>query len=108
MAKVMMFTDCVGDEFEIRHIVKVSKRGYGVKHYETNDGKWYSHKELRDNEPRLRDYLTTGDVILTRVSDGTLVPAKLSHLNLALDYEGLSDYDFSEYITPKKPLPKGL
>ena len=108
MDKVMMFTDCVGDEFEIRHIVKVSKRGYGVKHYETNDGTWYSHSELVASEPRLRDYLTKGDVVLTRVSDGILVPAKLSHLNLTLDYEGLSDYDFNEYITPKKPLPKGL
>lgn len=108
MGKVMLFTDCVGDEFEIRHIVKVSKRGYGIKHYETNDGTWYSHAELVANEPRLKDYLVVGDILATRVSDGLVIPAKLSHLNLALDYAGLSNYNHSEYITTSKPLPKGL
>ena len=108
MGKVMLFTDCVGEEFEIRHIVKVSKRGYGIKHYETNDGTFYSHAELVANEPRLKDYLVVGDTLATRVSDGTTIACKLSHLNLALDYEGLPDYNHSKYITPTKPLPKGL
>ena len=108
MGKVMLFTDCVGAEFEIRHIVKVLKRGYGIKHYETNDGTFYSHAELVANEPRLKDYLVVGDTIITRVSDGLVIPAKLSHLNLALDYEGLPDYNHNKYTMPVKPLPKGL
>lgn len=108
MGKVMLFTDSGGDEFEIRHIVKVSKRGYGIKYYETNDGTWYSHSELVASEPRLKDYLVEGDTIITRVSDGLVIPAKLSHFNLALYYDGVSDYNHSEYITPSKPLPKGL
>lgn len=108
MGKVMLFTDSDGNEFEIRHIVKISKRGYGIKHYETNDGTWYSHSELIDSEPRLKDYLVEGDTIITRVSDGLVIPAKLSHFNLALYYDGESDYKHSEYINPSKPLPKGL
>lgn len=107
MSKVMMFTDCIGDEFELRHIVKVSKRGYGVKHYETNDGTWFSHAELVGNEPRLKDYLVEGDIIATRVSDGLVVPAKLSIINLALYYSGSQDYKHSEHYTSKQ-LPKGL
>lgn len=108
MGKVMMFTDCVGDEFEVRHIVKVSKRGYGVKHYETNDGKWYSHEELIMSDLLIKDNLIEGDIILTRESDGLCLSAKLSHFNLALCYSGISDYNHSEYTFPVKPLPKGL
>ena len=103
-----MFTDSVGEEFELRHITKVSKRGYGTKYYETNDGKFYSHEELLANEPLLKDYLVNGDIIATRVHDGSCIASKLSHINLALYYEGVEDYKHSEHLIPTKPLPKGL
>lgn len=107
MGKIKVFTGSVGDEFELRHIVKVSKRGKGIKHYETNDGTWYSHSELVSSEPKLKDYLVEGDIIAVRVSDGSVIPAKLSHVNLALYYEYEADYKHSEHYTPN-PLPKGL
>lgn len=104
----MIFKDCVGDEFEIRHIVKVSKRGKSGRHYETNDGKWFSHAELKSSEIRLKDNLVVGDIIATRLTDGTTIPSKLSWLNLALCYEGLPNYKHSDFTIPTKPLPKGL
>lgn len=107
MNKVKVFTDSFGDEFELRHIVKVSKRGHGIKHYETNDGTWYSHAELVADKPKLKDYLIEGDIIAVRVSDGLIIPAKLSHINLALYYEGEPDYEHSEHYTSKL-IPKGL
>lgn len=103
---IMIFTDSIGESFEIRHIVAISKRGYGEIHYETNDGTWFSKQEIMERGDSFIDNLEVGDIIVQ--SDKDFTTAKIYLFNVALKFEGQPEYDHSKYTMPVKPLPKGL
>ena len=77
---IMIFTDSIGEEFEIRHIVKISRRKDGKRFYETNDGKWYAESEFNPIKGRKHLNTVSGDFIATRIQDGTyfIVPKAIN------------------------------
>lgn len=109
---IMIFTDSIGDEYEIRHIVKVSKRKNGDRFYETNDGKWYSEAEftpVKFNGVKLDSpILGEGDFIATRDKDGLYLSILKEEFLRVLKMKEQVPYDYSKYTIPTKPLPKGL
>lgn len=107
MAKVLVFTDSIGEECEVRHIVKVSTRLHGEKFYETNDGKWFSKRELQDNVAYSVDCVQDKDLILTSSSSGLSFPMYVSDFNFVASMQDCPHYDYEEY-TNTKPLPQGL
>lgn len=105
MGKICIFTDSIGDEFEIRLIVKVSKRK-NTRHFETNDGKWYSQDELSCNNEYNIDAIKEGDIIATS-NKGIVYTLFLDKFNEVCRMSDAEPYDASKY-TNDKPLPKGL
>lgn len=105
---IMIFTDSIEETFEIRHIVKISRRKGGKRFYETNDGKWYAESEFKPIKGRKHLNTKEGDFIATRIQDGTYFITPKAMFNHALLMEGQEPYDYSKYIMPSKPLPKGL
>lgn len=103
---IMIFTDSIGDEFEIRHIEAISNRRDGSTHYETNDGRWYSKEVLMRDSVNYVDNLEVGDIIL--YNNMCLLTSKIECFNKALLLEKQEPYDYSKYTIPTKPLPKGL
>lgn len=106
MGKVLVFTDSIGEEFEIRHIVKVSTRLHGVKFYETNDGTWFSQDELKEQIFKL-DYIKEKDLIATSSKSGTSFPLTIELFNRVAEMADCSHYNYEEHYTPT-PLPQGL
>lgn len=105
MGKICIFTDSIGGEFEIRHIVKVSKRKE-TRHFETNDGRWYSQDELSCKNEYNIDALKEGDIIATS-NEGNVYTLFLDTFNFIRATTNLEPYDASKY-TNHNPLPKGL
>lgn len=97
----MVFTDSRGLDYDVRHVVGVSKRSTDM-FYETNDGTWYSHDELQDTR------LAQGDIILTSTLTGNVFTMKLEQFNFVLALDKLPKYSPADFTEPKKPLPKGL
>lgn len=106
---IMIFTDSIGEDFEIRHIVKISRRKGGKRFYETNDGKWYAEGEFVDKKDfKFMGTPREGDFIATRIQDGMYFIVTKSKFNQILLMEAQTSYDYSKYTIPTKPLPKGL
>lgn len=105
---IMIFTDSIGEDFEIRHIVRISRREGGKRFYETNDGKWYAESEFKAVKGRKHLNTVSGDFIATRIQDGTYFIVPQVKFNQILSMEEQEPYDYSKYTIPTKPLPKGF